>query len=82
MECNDKRIFVQVLKNEVAGDTAVSSYYIMKGVRFIYIMCYDICLKDKGDSMGNKQHRALIILQGFLQRLFSDEIQMVGRLIH
>lgn len=52
MECNDKRIFVQVLKNEVAGDTAVSSYYIMKGVRFIYIMCYDICLKDKGDSMG------------------------------
>ena len=52
MECNDKRIFVQVLKNEVAGDPAVSSYYIMKGVRFIYIMCYDICLKDKGDSMG------------------------------
>ena len=52
MECNDKRIFVQVLKMRLAGDTAVSSYYLMKGVRFIYIMCYDICLKDKGDSMG------------------------------
>ena len=34
MECNDKRIFVQVLKMRLAGDTAVSSYYIMKRCAF------------------------------------------------
>ena len=64
MECNDKRIFVQVLKMRLAGDTAVSSYYIMKGVRFIYIMCYDICLKDKGDSMGKVTIKILGIGDG------------------
>lgn len=67
MECNDKRIFVQVLKMRLAGDTAVSSYYIMKGVRFIYIMCYDICLKDKGDSMGKVTIKILVsVMAGIL----------------
>ena len=39
-------------------------------------------LTDKIAVMGNKQHRSLIILQRLLQCFFSDEVQMIGRLIH